>query len=79
MKVTFEFDLNEIEDKRELKYYVASSEMSSVLWDVAMMFRNELKYNDNITSEQYEIVEKLEKEFMEMLEDNNLKFILNDG
>ena len=69
MKATIEFDL----PTDEHEYYCAShgDNMYAALWDVKQELRSLLKYAE-ITSEQYDIVEKISDKFYMILEENNV-------
>lgn len=76
LKAKLEFDLNEPEDYKKHKCYCAAEEMSIALWDIEQLFRQELKYNEDLNQDQYEIVSKLQSKFREILEERDIKFVL---
>ena len=72
-KATLEFDLSEPHEQQELNLKLRATDMAIALWDVEQMFRHELKYNEDITDDQYTIVEKLQEKYFDMIDDRNLK------
>ena len=75
-KATLEFDLSEPHEQQELNLKLRATDMAIALWDVEQMFRHELKYNEDITDDQYTIVEKLQEKYFEMVDDRNLKGLI---
>lgn len=69
MKAKLTFNLPE--DKHEWDNAVKADAMFCVLWDVKQELRSLLKYQE-LTSEQYDIVEKISDKFYMILEENNV-------
>ncbi|MCK5535405.1 MAG: hypothetical protein KAI79_01185 [Bacteroidales bacterium] len=81
MKAILEFDTSEPEQNRELKLAIKAEDMSIALWDIDQMFRNILKYENiahegYLTEEEYDVVEKLRKDFNDLLEERDIKMVL---
>lgn len=70
MKAKLTFNLPE--DQAEFDFAVQGSKMYNALWDVKQELRSLLKYAE-ITSEQYDIVEKISDKFYEILDENQIK------
>lgn len=69
MKATIEFNLPE--DQHEWDNAVKADAMFCVLWDVKQELRSLLKYQE-ITSEQYDIVEKIQEFLIDNLNENEI-------
>ncbi len=66
MIATLTFDMEEPSERKDLKLKLMATDLAIAIWDIEQMFRNELKYNEDITDEQYQIVEKLQQTFIEI-------------
>ena len=82
MKAILEFDMapnneNQFEEEQKLKLCLSATDMSIALWDTSQLFRNELKYNENLSESEYKLLERLQSNFLETLDDNNIRYILN--
>ena len=82
MKAILEFDMapnneNQFEEEQKLKLCLSATDMSIALWDISQLFRNELKYNENLSESEYKLLERLQSNFLETLDDNNIRYILN--
>jgi hypothetical protein len=44
--------------------------MYCVLWDFKQFMRDEIKYNGNLTDKEYELAERFQEKFFEILQDN---------
>ncbi len=82
MKVILEFNMapnneNQFEEEQKLKLCLSATDMSIALWDISQLFRNELKYNENLSESEYKLLERLQSNFLETLDDNNIRYILN--
>ena len=69
MKVTIEFNDDEKED---LQTALDGYKWKLLVWDLNQKLRTYMKYDETITEEQYEIVEKIKKDLFELLDDYNL-------
>ena len=63
-KVTLEFD--PAEDLEEMESALNGWKWKMLVWDLDQHLRKELKYNDNITSEAYEAIEKIREQLHEL-------------
>lgn len=70
MKVTLEFNDDE---KDELQTALDGYKWKLVSWDLNQKIRAYLKYDETITDEQYDMVEKIKTDLFELLNDYNLK------
>lgn len=66
-KITWTFDMSNPEDEKELILKTKSIEMAIAIWDVEQLFRNELKYNEELTNGEYKIVESLQERYFEII------------
>ena len=70
MKVTIEFN---DEERDELQTALDGYKWKMVAWDLSQKLRAYIKYDESLTEDQDEIVEKIQKELNELLNDYNLK------
>jgi len=63
-KVTLEFDPNE--DREEMEAAINGWKWKMLVWDLDQHLRSELKWDDNLTSEAYEAVEKIRERLHEL-------------
>jgi len=83
MEVNIKFDLSQNNenyhyDKKELNSMLKHTDMSIVIWDTEQLFRNTLKYNEKLTEDQYDIIEKLQTEFLSIIEEHHVREVLED-
>jgi DNA replication protein DnaD len=78
MEVNFTLNPDEPEDKRMLKRLCQADEMGFALWDINQKFRDYIKYKE-LSGEQYEIVEKLQEEFFDIIDEYNLRPVIEEG
>lgn len=70
-KVTLEFDI--YEEREELENAINGFRYAGAIEDIREYFRSTLKYGgDSLTAEQYEIIEKVQSEILEII--NGIKF-----
>lgn len=69
MKATLEFNLPE--EQAEHYCAIKGADMLNVLWELKAELRSILKYGE-ITSEQYEIVDKIQDFLISSLNDNDV-------
>ena len=69
-KVILEFD--PIEDKEEMETALNGWKWKMLVWDLDQHLRTELKYNDKITCEVYEALEKVRDYLHEQKTDSGL-------
>ena len=70
MEAILKFDLPE--DDFEYRTCNQASDMWSALIDVKDYFRNELKYNDKLTEDEYKVLESAQTRFFDILTDNKV-------
>jgi len=69
-KVTLEFDFNE--DREEMESAINGWKWKMLVWDLDQHLRKELKYNDKLTGEAYEAVEKIREVLHELKSESGL-------
>ena len=72
MKATLEFDLDEGQDKTAHLRCVKAVNMAVALWDMDQYLRNQLKYNDKITGEVYDALDKAREQLRGFMNDHNV-------
>jgi len=71
-KAILEFDLNEPDDVTAHKQAVKALDMAIVLWDMDQYLRNQLKYNDKITGEVYDALDKAREQLRGFMNEHNV-------
>lgn len=69
-KVILEFD--PVEDKYEMESALNGAKWRNLVWDLDQHLRSELKYNDAITGEVYEALEKVRNKLHELKSESGL-------
>lgn len=69
-KVTLEFD--SFDDREEMESALNGAKWKMLVWDLDQHLRSELKYNDAITGDVYEALEKLRDKLHELKTDSGL-------
>lgn len=69
-KVILEFD--PFEDREEMESAINGSKWKMLVWDLDQHLRSELKYNDVITGDVYDALEKIRKHLHELKNDSGL-------
>ena len=67
MKATLIYD-----DEEELRTALDGSKWKYSFWELKQFVRAQLKYNDDLTSEQYEAYEQINEQITDILINNNL-------
>jgi len=62
------------EDEEELRTALDGAKWKYSFWKLKQFVRSQLKYNDDLTAEQYEAYEAINEEIAELLTNNNLNF-----
>ena len=62
------------EDEEELRTALDGAKWKYSFWELKQFVRTELKYNDDLTNEQYEAYEAINKQITDILTNNNLNF-----
>lgn len=73
-KGILEFDLNEPDDVISHKRAVISLELTLALYDIEQYLRTQTKYNENLSKDAYDVLEKTREEFYEILKNRNISF-----
>ena len=60
------------EDEEELRTALDGAKWKYSFWELKQFVRSQLKYNDNLTTEQYEAYEQINEQITEILINNNL-------
>lgn len=67
------FDLNDSDDVMSHRRFLQSTDMALALWDIKNNLRSKLKHPpEGITDGEYELIEKIQTEFFEILENYDL-------
>jgi len=69
-KVTLEFDL--IEEREDMEAAINGWKWKMIVWDLDQHLRSELKYNNKLTGEAYEAVEKIRERLHELKNESGL-------
>ena len=73
MKATLEFNLPEDRDAYELAN--KANNLHLVIWDFDQYLRNTLKHgSDEFKESEHETIEKIRKQLIDIMEDNDVKF-----
>jgi hypothetical protein len=67
MKATLIYD-----DEEELRTALDGAKWKYSFWELKQFVRAQLKYNDDLTSEQYEAYEQINEQITDILINNNL-------
>ena len=62
------FDLDDLDDRMSHLRCVKSLDLTLTIYDILGLFRKEIKYNDNLTEGEVEVVEKLRDKTIEILD-----------
>jgi hypothetical protein len=72
MKATLEFNLSDQEDRRHHLRCVESEKLVSFIGNFEAYLRAEYKYNEELTSDQIAIVEKIRDRFYQAIQEYGL-------
>ena len=72
MKAILEFNMDEFDDVVAHKRAVKSLDVLLVLYDFDQHLRSELKYNETLTDEQYEKLDKLRDKLYEIMNERSV-------
>ncbi len=73
-KATLEFDLSKPEDEEAHKRAVKSLDLVFALWDIDQYLREQIKYNESLSKEAYDALDKAREEFYIILRNRNISF-----
>lgn len=69
-KVILEFDTDE--EREEMETAINGWKWKMLVWDLDQYLRGELKYNDKLTGEAYEAVDKIRETLYELKSESGL-------
>ena len=69
-KIILEYDFNE--EREEMESALNGWKWKMLVWDLDQYLRGELKYNDKLTGEAYEAVEKIREVLHELKSESGL-------
>lgn len=72
MKAILEFNMDEFDDVVAHKRATKSLDVLLVLYDFDQHLRSELKYNENLSEEEYEKLDKLRDKLYEIMNERNV-------
>ena len=70
-KVILEFDTDE--EREDMETAINGWKWKMLVWDLDQYLRGELKYNDKLTGEAYEAVDKIRETLYELKNESGLK------
>jgi len=73
-KATLEFDLSEPDDVQAHKRAVKSLDLVLALWDIDQYLREQVKYNESLSKEAYDALDKAREELYNILRNRNISF-----
>jgi hypothetical protein len=71
-KVILEFDSTE--DQSEINFALNGYKWYLAVWDMDQYLREQIKYNQNLTEDQYKVLEEAREKLSEIKSDYNLSF-----
>jgi len=71
-KATLKFNLDDPSDEEAHRRAVKSLDLCLALWDIDQYLRSQTKYNEQLTQDAYDALEKARKEFYEILNKRNI-------
>lgn len=72
MRAILEFDLDKEEDVVRHKTCVQAAELVYALWDIDQYLRKETKYNESLTEEAYDALDKAREQLYSILNSKNI-------
>lgn len=69
-KITFEFDL--VEEQDDIRNALDGYKWRMIAWELDQFLRSEMKYNEKLSSLEYEFAEKIRNELRERINEFNL-------
>lgn len=62
------------EDEEELRTALDGAKWKYSFWELKQFVRSQLKYNDDLTADQFEAYEQINEQITDILINNNLNF-----
>jgi hypothetical protein len=72
MKATLEFNMDEIDDVTAHKRAIKSLDVLFVLSDFDNHLRSELKYNENLSEVEYDLLDKTREKLYQIMNEHNV-------
>jgi hypothetical protein len=72
MKATLEFNMDEIDDVTAHKRAIKSLDIMFVLSDFDNHLRSELKYNENLSEVEYDLLDKTREKLYQIMNEHNV-------
>lgn len=72
MKAILEFNFENEYDSTQYKRATKAYETVLSLWEIDQFLRNELKYNDKLSEEEYKVLEQVRNEFYNIINNNGV-------
>jgi hypothetical protein len=72
MKAILEFDLNEPDDQTSHLRAILALDMAICLWDIDQYLRSQTKYNEELTQEAHDALDKARDEFYRILNERGI-------
>jgi len=72
MKAILEFNMDEIDDVTSHKRAIKSLDMILALSDFDNHLRSELKYNDNLSEVEYDLLDKTREKLYQIMNEHNV-------
>ena len=72
MKAILEFNMDEIDDVTAHKRAIKSLDMILALSDFDNHLRSELKYNDNLSEVEYDLLDRTREKLYQIMNDHNV-------
>lgn len=74
MEAYLSFNLNEPDDVEAHKRAIKSLDLVLALWDIDQYLRAQVKYNESLSKEAYDALDKAREEFYNILRNRNISF-----
>ena len=71
-KVVWEFDMEEPRQVEDLQLRIKAVDLAIFVFDMENMFRNELKYNEELSEDTIEVLERMQSVMLENIEDRQI-------
>ena len=66
MKAQFTFDMNDPDDREEFQRYNRSLFVECFIFEFSQWLRSEWKYNDDLTEDQFVLIEKIREKLFDL-------------
>lgn len=72
MEIVWKFNPDDPEDANKLIRFDRALDIELALWDFSQWLRGKLKYQDNLTEEEMECLERVKEEFYKILGEHSV-------